>query len=70
MPAELEITAWTEIDLVMGMRHRTLDVEGVQFHPESVLTEHGHMLLANWLVRTGDLSAPERAKHLSAVIEN
>lgn len=70
VPAELEITAWTENDLVMGMRHRTLDVEGVQFHPESVLTEHGHMLLANWLVRTGDLSAPERAKHLSAVIEN
>jgi para-aminobenzoate synthetase component 2 len=70
VPAELEITAWTENDLVMGMRHRTLDVEGVQFHPESVLTEHGHMLLANWLVRTGDLSAPDRAKHLSAVIEN
>lgn len=70
VPAELEITAWTENDLVMGMRHKKLDVEGVQFHPESVLTEHGHMLFANWLVRTGDLSAPERAKNLSAVIEN
>lgn len=70
VPAELEITAWTDNDLVMGMRHKKLDVEGVQFHPESVLTEHGHMLFANWLVRTGDLSAPERAKNLSAVIEN
>ena len=70
MPAELQITAWTENDLVMGMRHTKLDVEGVQFHPESVLTEHGHMMFANWLVRTGDLSAPERAKSLTAVTEN
>ena len=70
VPAELQITAWTENDLVMGMRHTKLDVEGVQFHPESVLTEHGHMMFANWLVRTGDLSAPERAKSLSAVAEN
>jgi para-aminobenzoate synthetase component 2 len=70
VPAELQITAWTQNDLVMGMRHTKLDVEGVQFHPESVLTEHGHMMFANWLVRTGDLSAPERAKSLSAVIEN
>jgi para-aminobenzoate synthetase component 2 len=70
VPAELEITAWTDNDLVMGMRHTKLDVEGVQFHPESVLTEHGHMMFANWLVRTGDASAPERAKKLSAVTEN
>lgn len=70
VPAELQITAWTENDLVMGMRHTKLDVEGVQFHPESVLTEHGHMMFANWLVRTGDLSAPERAKSLTAVAEN
>jgi para-aminobenzoate synthetase component 2 len=70
VPDELEITAWTANDLVMGMRHTKLDVEGVQFHPESVLTEHGHMMFANWLVRTGDVSAPERAKELSAVTEN
>ena len=69
VPDILEITAWTENDLVMGMRHKKLDVEGVQFHPESVLTEHGHMLFANWLVRTGDISAPERAKNLTAVIQ-
>jgi para-aminobenzoate synthetase component 2 len=52
------------------MRHNKLDVEGVQFHPESVLTEHGHMLFANWLVRTGDASATERAVGLTAVIEH
>ncbi len=48
-PAELEITAWTEDGEIMGVRHRTLDVEGVQFHPESILTEHGHDLLRNFL---------------------
>jgi para-aminobenzoate synthetase component 2 len=69
VPDVLEITAWTENDLVMGMRHTKLDVEGVQFHPESVLTEHGHMLFANWLVRTGDTAATERAIGLTAVIE-
>jgi anthranilate synthase component 2 len=48
-PAELEITAWTEDGEIMGVRHRTLAVEGVQFHPESILTEHGHALLRNFL---------------------
>ena len=50
-PAELEITAWTEDGEIMGVRHRTLAIEGVQFHPESILTEHGHALLANFLQR-------------------
>ena len=50
----LEVTAWTEnadgtIDEIMGLRHKTLPVEGVQFHPESILTRHGHDLLANFL---------------------
>lgn len=54
LPDCLEITAWTqtedgEIDEIMGVRHKTLDVEGVQFHPESILTEHGHDLLRNFL---------------------
>lgn len=54
LPACLEVTAWTQnpdgsIDEIMGLRHRTLPIEGVQFHPESILTEHGHDLLRNFL---------------------
>ena len=48
-PAELEITAWTDDGEIMGVRHRSLAIEGVQFHPESILTEHGHALLNNFL---------------------
>ncbi|MDB5967758.1 MAG: Anthranilate synthase component 2 [Hydrocarboniphaga sp.] len=53
-PKELEVTAWTQHadgtrDEVMGLRHRTLPIEGVQFHPESILTEHGHALLKNFI---------------------
>ena len=50
-PAVLEITAWTDDGEIMGVRHRTLAVEGVQFHPESILTEHGHALLRNFLTQ-------------------
>lgn len=58
LPAELEVTAWTqteqgELEAIMGVRHRTLNIEGVQFHPESILTEQGHALLANFLKQTG-----------------
>jgi anthranilate synthase component 2 len=53
LPDCLEITAWTErdgaIDEIMGVRHRELPVQGVQFHPESILTEHGHRMLQNFL---------------------
>ena len=49
LPACLEVTAWTEDGEIMGVRHRELDVEGVQFHPESILTECGHELLKNFL---------------------
>jgi anthranilate synthase component 2 len=48
-PAALEVTAWTDDGEIMGVRHRELAVEGVQFHPESILTEHGHALLENFL---------------------
>lgn len=49
IPKELEISAWTEEGEVMGVRHEELPIEGVQFHPESFLTEHGHQLISNWL---------------------
>ncbi|TNF64318.1 MAG: aminodeoxychorismate/anthranilate synthase component II [Deltaproteobacteria bacterium] len=49
IPEVLEVTAWTDQDEVMGVRHRELSIEGVQFHPESFLTEHGHELIRNWL---------------------
>ncbi|WP_137719629.1 aminodeoxychorismate/anthranilate synthase component II [Methylobacillus flagellatus] len=49
IPDCLEITAWTDDDEIMGVRHKTLPIEGVQFHPESILTEHGHALLDNFL---------------------
>ena len=52
LPACLEITAWTEDGEIMGVRHRECAVEGVQFHPESILTEHGHDLLQNFLKST------------------
>jgi para-aminobenzoate synthetase component 2 len=54
---ELEVTGTTESGVVMSMRHKTLPIEGVQFHPESVLTEGGHHLLANWLTEVGDTNA-------------
>jgi anthranilate synthase component 2 len=51
LPRALAVTSWTREGEIMGLRHRRLDVEGVQFHPESVLTAHGKALLANWLAR-------------------
>ena len=51
LPQELAITAWTDDGEIMGVRHETLDIEGVQFHPESILTEHGHAMLRNFLDR-------------------
>jgi anthranilate synthase component 2 len=52
LPACLELTAWTDDGEIMGVRHKEFSVEGVQFHPESILTEHGHQLLANFLKQT------------------
>ncbi len=66
--SELEITGATESGIVMSMRHRTLPIEGVQFHPESVLTEHGHQMLANWLTVCGDKNAKTKAVGLSPVV--
>ena len=48
-PSELQVTAWTDDGEIMGVRHKTLPIQGVQFHPESILTEHGHAMLRNFL---------------------
>ena len=57
VPEELLITATTETGVIMGVKHKSAPIEGVQFHPESVLTEGGHRLLANWLETCGDKDA-------------
>jgi para-aminobenzoate synthetase component 2 len=68
LPEELAVTGRTESGVVMALRHRDLAVEGVQFHPESVLTEGGHRMLASWLVACGDPDAPARATGLAPVV--
>ena len=68
LPEVLEVTARTDTGVIMAVRHRDLPVEAVQFHPESVLTEHGYQLLANWLAVCGDADAPVRAKDLSPLV--
>jgi len=65
---ELEVTGKTESGVVMSMRHTTLPIEGVQFHPESVLTEHGHLMLANWLTQCGDQGALAKSVGLTPVL--
>ena len=57
VPEELVVTATTESGVIMGVKHKSAPIEGVQFHPESVLTEGGHRLLANWLETCGDKDA-------------
>jgi para-aminobenzoate synthetase component 2 len=69
LPAELEVTARTASGVVMAMRHTSLPIEGVQFHPESVLTESGHVMLANWLAVCGDPSARDKAPALAAEMD-
>jgi para-aminobenzoate synthetase component 2 len=69
LPDEIEVTGRTESGVVMALRHRTLPIEGVQFHPESVLTEGGHSMLANWLASCGLPEALEKAPALAAEVE-
>ncbi len=69
VPPELEITARTEGGVIMGLRHREFPVEGVQFHPESVLTQGGHRLLANWLSICGDTAAGRLVPPLEDEVE-
>jgi para-aminobenzoate synthetase component 2 len=68
VPVELEVTGWTDSGVVMALQHRALPLYGVQFHPESVLTEGGHRLLANWLVRCGADDAIERSAGLTPLV--
>ncbi|HEY0374326.1 MAG TPA: aminodeoxychorismate/anthranilate synthase component II [Amnibacterium sp.] len=64
VPAELTVTARTDGGVIMALQHRSAPVYGVQFHPESVMTEGGHRMLANWLAALGDDQAVERAEGL------
>jgi para-aminobenzoate synthetase component 2 len=68
MPDSLMITGATDTGVIMGIRHRELAVEGVQFHPESVLTEGGHHMLANWLTECGDDQALSKSIGLAPVV--
>jgi para-aminobenzoate synthetase component 2 len=68
VPDCLMVTGTTPGGVIMGLRHRELAIEGVQFHPESVLTEGGYAMLANWLVECGDADARQRAAGLAPVV--
>lgn len=68
VPEELEVTASTSNGIIMGLQHRTLPLHGVQFHPESVLTEGGHRLLANWLEVCGMPDPEARSAGLSPLV--
>ena len=68
LPEDLLVTARTDTDVIMGVRHRSLPIEAVQFHPESVLTEGGHRMLANWLAVCGDTEAVKRSDGLAPVV--
>jgi para-aminobenzoate synthetase component II len=69
VPDDLEVTGRTASGIVMALRHRALPLQGVQFHPESVLTEGGHRLLANWLSDCGDPDAVERSVGLAPLVQ-
>jgi para-aminobenzoate synthetase component 2 len=68
VPDELEVSATTDSGVIMAVRHKSLPIESVQFHPESVLTEGGYQMLANWLVICGDADAPSRAVGLTPLM--
>ena len=70
VPDELEVTARTDSGVIMAVRHRDLPLHGVQFHPESVLTEGGHRILANWLEVCGATQAVERSVGLSPLVRD
>jgi para-aminobenzoate synthetase component 2 len=69
VPPELEVTSRTQGGVIMGLRHRAAPLIGVQFHPESVLTEGGYRMLGNWLASIGLAGADDRAKELSPLVK-
>jgi para-aminobenzoate synthetase component 2 len=68
VPDDLQITARTQGGIIMGLQHKSKPIYGVQFHPESVLTEGGYQMLGNWLESIGLAGAAERAKSLSPIV--
>jgi len=70
LPKEIEVTGRSESGVVMSVRHKELPIEGVQFHPESVLTEHGYQMLGNWLVQCGDHEARKRSEGMSPLLHS
>ena len=68
LPQELEVTAKSESGIIMAIKHKTLPIEGVQFHPEAILTEHGYQIIGNWLVQCGDQDARKRSEGFNPVV--
>ena len=68
LPDEIEITGQTESNIVMAIQHKSLPISGVQFHPESVLTQYGHQMIGNWLEVCGDKGARKRSEGLTPVV--
>ena len=68
LPQEIEVTGHSESGVVMSIRHTSLPIHGVQFHPESVLTEHGYQMLGNWLVECGDKDGRRKSEGLTPVM--
>ena len=68
LPDEIEITGQTESNIVMAIQHKSLPISGVQFHPESVLTQYGHQMIGNWLEACGDKGARKRSEGLTPVV--
>jgi len=67
LPQELEVTAKSESGIIMAIKHRTLPIEGVQFHPEAILTEHGYQIMGNWLLQCGDQDARKRSEGFNPI---
>jgi len=68
LPQELEVTAKSESGIIMAIKHRTLPIEGVQFHPEAILTEHGYQIMGNWLLQCGDQNARKRSEGFNPIV--